>query len=246
MKSSRRTWAAAGMCLLALAMVTIAADWAAPLAQSITAAPAYPRRDFSDLTVWDVASVLGPDRILIRQGQKQQTVKLIGVAAAAVEPFDFAQDKPGEAAGPGYESQAVQFLANLLGGERVYVLAARSDAAELRAVKVFRVPDGLYVNLELVRQGYSRMDRIALAGERKLFELYQRRAQQAGKGLWSKLLPVTPVTTLPGITTVYVTKSGKKYHRAQCQFLAKSKISINVAQAKKRGFTPCKICKPPP
>ncbi len=241
MKSSRRMWAAAGMCLLALAMVTIAADWAAPLGQSITAAPAYPRRNFSDLTVWNVASVLGPDRILIRQGQKQQTVKLIGVAAAAVEPD--------EAAGPGYESQAVEFLANLLGGERVYVLRARQSslaADDLSQVKVFRVPDGLYVNLELVRQGYSRMDRIALAGERKLFEVYQRRAQQAGKGLWSKLLPVTPATTLPGITTVYITKTGKKYHRAQCRFLAKSKISINLTQAKKRGFTPCKVCKPPP
>ncbi len=238
MKSSRRMWAAAGMCLLALAMVTIAADWAAPVARSITAAPGYPRRDFSDLTIWDVASVLGPDRILIRQGQRQQTVKLIGVAGAAVESD--------EAAGSGYESRALEFLGNLLGGERVYVLGARSGAAELSPVKVFRVPDGLYVNLELIRQGYSRMDRIALADEQKLFEIYQRRAQQAGKGLWSKLLPVTPATTLPGITTVYITKSGKKYHRAQCQFLAKSKIPISLTQAKKRGFTPCKVCKPPP
>jgi len=238
MKSSRRMWAAAGMCLLALAMVTIAADWAAPVGQSITAAPGYPRRDFSDLTVWDVASVLGPDRILIRQGQRQQTVKLIGVAAAELEPS--------ETVGGGYESQAVEFLANLLGGERVYVLGASSGAAELRPVKVFRVPDGLYVNLELVRQGYSRMDRRGLAGEQKLFEIYQRRAQQAGKGRWSKLLPATPATMAPGVTTVYVTKSGKKYHRSQCQFLATSKIPISLTQAKKRGFTPCKICKPPP
>ena len=238
MKSSRRMWAAAGMCLLALAMVTIAADWAAPLARPITAAPGYPQRDFSSLGAWDVVSVLGPDRILIRQGQRQQTVKLIGVAAAEVGA--------GEAPRPGYESQAVEFLGNLLGGERVYVLGASSGPGDLSPVKLFRVPDGLYVNLELVRQGYSRMGRRGLTGERKLFEVYQRRAQQAGKGLWSKLLPVTPATTLPTEVTVYITKSGKKYHRAQCRFLAKSKISINVVQAKKRGFTPCKICKPPP
>ncbi len=228
MKSSRRTWAVAGMCLLALAVVAIAAD---------LAAPGYPQRDFSDLSVWEVASVLGPDRILIRQGQIQRTVKLIGIAAAAVDSE--------KAVRSGYESRAQEFLANLLSGERVYVLGTNSGTAELSLVKLFRVPDGLYVNLELVRQGYSRMDRITLAGEWKLFDIYQRRAQRAGNGLWSKLLLATPATTLPGVATVYVTKSGKKYHRAQCQFLAKSKISINLIQAKKRSFTPCKVCKPP-
>ncbi|MCK4850866.1 MAG: thermonuclease family protein [Phycisphaerae bacterium] len=239
MKSSRRTWAGAGMCLLALAVVSIGADWAAPVGKSVGAAPSYPRRVFSERSVWDVVSVLGPERILIRQGQKQQTVKLIGVAGAEVGA--------GEAVGGGYESRAVEFLGNLLGGEQVYVLRGRqgsSGAGELRAVKVFRVPDGLYVNLELVRQGYRPLAERGLGKERKLFEFYQRRARQAGKGLWSKLLPATPATTVPGVTTVYITKSGKKYHRGTCQFLAKSKIPISLSQAKKRGFTACKVCKP--
>ena len=202
MQSSRRIWAVAGMCLLALGLVSIAADWVAP---------GYPQRDFSDLRVWEVASVLGPDRILIRQGQIQRTVKLIGVAARAVDSDETSRS--------GYESQAQEFLVNLLSGERVYVLGLRSGTAELSSVKLFRVPDGLYVNLELVRQGYSRMDQITLTGEQKLFGIYQRRAQQAGKGLWSKRLRAEPATTLPGVTTVYITKTGKKYHRAQCQFL---------------------------
>ncbi len=133
-----------------------------------------------------------------------------------------------------------------LGGERVYVLGGSSGSAELRPVKIFRAPDGLYVNLELVRQGYTPMAPRGLAEDRELFEIYQQRARQAGKGLWSKLLPVVPAHTVPGITTVYVTKSGKKYHRGECQFLAKSKISINVVQAKQRSFTACKVCKPKP
>lgn len=229
MKSNRRTWAVVGMCLLALTMVAMAADWTAP---------AYPQRNFLDQDVWEVASVLSSDKILIRQGQKQRTVKLTGVAGAVVDTE--------AGAGSGYESRAQEFLANLLTGERVYVLGASLGTAELTPVKLFRVPDGLYVNLELVRQGYSRMGRMGLAGERELFEIYQRRAQQAGKGLWSTRLPATPARTLPGVTTVYVTKSGKKYHRAECQFLAKSKIAINLVQAKKRSFTPCGVCKPPP
>ncbi len=241
MKSSRRTWAAAGMCLLVLGLVSIAADSAGPVGEAVGAGPGYPRRDFSSLAVWDVVSVLGPDRILIRQGPRQQTVKLVGVAGAQAKP-----DKAVPARRD-YNSRAVEFLGNLLGGERVYVLGGGRGSpglGELKAVKVFRAPDGLYVNLELVRQGYTPISPAGLAGERELFETYQRRAQQVGKGMWSKLLPVTPATTVAGITTVYVTKSGKKYHRGTCQFLAKSKISINVVQAKKRGFTGCKICKP--
>jgi len=44
--------------------------------------------------------------------------------------------------------------------------------------------------------------------------------------------------------TVYITKSGTKYHRASCRFLSKSKIAISRKEAEERGYTPCKVCKP--
>jgi len=43
--------------------------------------------------------------------------------------------------------------------------------------------------------------------------------------------------------TVYVTKTGTKYHRADCRHLSKSKIPISLEDAKKR-YSPCKDCKP--
>lgn len=46
-------------------------------------------------------------------------------------------------------------------------------------------------------------------------------------------------------TTVYVTSSGKKYHRSGCQFLSKSKITISLTDAKSQGYTPCSVCDPP-
>ena len=49
----------------------------------------------------------------------------------------------------------------------------------------------------------------------------------------------------PQTTTVYVTKTGEKYHRETCRSLRKSRIEITVAEAKRRGFTACKVCKPP-
>jgi len=45
--------------------------------------------------------------------------------------------------------------------------------------------------------------------------------------------------------TVYVTKTGKKYHRESCRSLSKSKIPISLKDAKAKGYTPCKVCKPP-
>ncbi len=44
--------------------------------------------------------------------------------------------------------------------------------------------------------------------------------------------------------TVYVTKSGSKYHRAGCKSLSKSQISMSLDTAK-RTYEPCSICNPP-
>ncbi len=44
---------------------------------------------------------------------------------------------------------------------------------------------------------------------------------------------------------VYITKTGKKYHKGNCRYLKKSKIKITLEEACKRGYTPCRVCKPP-
>ena len=46
-------------------------------------------------------------------------------------------------------------------------------------------------------------------------------------------------------TTVYITNTGEKYHRAGCRYLSKSKIAISLSKAKAEGYTPCSVCKPP-
>ena len=43
---------------------------------------------------------------------------------------------------------------------------------------------------------------------------------------------------------VYVTKTGSKYHRADCSSLRSSKIATSLEAAAAR-HQPCKICKPP-
>ena len=44
--------------------------------------------------------------------------------------------------------------------------------------------------------------------------------------------------------TVYVTRTGKKYHRGSCSYLRRSKIPTSLAEAKQR-YGPCSRCSPP-
>ncbi len=42
--------------------------------------------------------------------------------------------------------------------------------------------------------------------------------------------------------TVYITKTGNKYHRAGCRYLRKSQIDISLSEAKNEGYTACSVC----
>lgn len=44
--------------------------------------------------------------------------------------------------------------------------------------------------------------------------------------------------------TVYVTETGEKYHRGDCAYLAKSRISMTL-DAARRSYGPCSKCGPP-
>ena len=44
---------------------------------------------------------------------------------------------------------------------------------------------------------------------------------------------------------VYITRTGKKYHRERCSSLRRSKIPISLVEAKERNFGPCGRCNPP-
>ncbi len=44
---------------------------------------------------------------------------------------------------------------------------------------------------------------------------------------------------------VYTTEKGEKYHRADCPHIRSGRKEITLKEAKERGYTPCKTCKPP-
>lgn len=56
-----------------------------------------------------------------------------------------------------------------------------------------------------------------------------------------------PFTTFAasGDTTVYVTKTGEKYHSNGCQYLRKSQIAVSLQDAVNSGYDACSRCHPP-
>jgi hypothetical protein len=70
----------------------------------------------------------------------------------------------------------------------------------------------------------------------------------------SLLCPVSPAVAAQHATmaqqdnqtqTVYITRSGKKYHLDGCRYLAGSRITIGLKDAKAKGYAACKVCHPP-
>lgn len=60
-------------------------------------------------------------------------------------------------------------------------------------------------------------------------------------------LLVLPLAALAwnGDLTVYVTRTGEKYHKVSCSYLRSSKIEMTLQEAVDKGYTPCSRCAPP-
>jgi len=126
------------------------------------------------------------------------------------------------------------------------------------------VDDTLLVNLEIVKQGYGMAYlRFPHKLERQFLDA-ELTARHAAIGMWASprsreiIQDVNPKSSSEWeeyqqmlkqdslkAVTVYITKSGSKYHRTGCRYLSKSMIPISLKDAKERGYTPCKVCKPP-
>ncbi len=124
--------------------------------------------------------------------------------------------------------------------------------------------DSLFVNAELIRQGYAQImtvpPNVRYVEE---FVRLQREARVAEAGLWgfktgAQAAPfLVQVAGNTGLSTfvdrsdtdetviVYITRTGTKYHRADCHHIRHSSIPITLAEARRRGYSACSVCKLP-
>ena len=210
--------------------------------------PAYPIEELGYDKPSKVLDVIDGDTIKVEMAGETVTVRLIGVDT----PETVHPSKPVEVFG----KEASAFTRNLLLGEWVHFGydTERTDKYGRTLAYVLRAPDGLFVNLEIVRQGYGHAYTQYPFKHMELFRAYERRAREIGKGLWADGLtstgsvteaqPVEAATPTDDSVTVYVTRTGKKYHRAGCRYLSKSRIPIPLDEARLR-YGPCSGCNPP-
>jgi len=210
-----------------------------------------PPKDWSKAAAFKVLRAIDGDTIEVEQDGKPVKVRLIGVdTPETVHPSKPVQE---------YGKEASRFTANLLKGESVYLEFDRekTDKYGRTLAFVYRAPDGLLVNAEVIRQGYGHAytKYPFNAGLMDQFRAHERAAREAGRGLWGSAEGIDGKDTKAGAGrpapagaaagAVYLTKSGTKYHADGCRFLSKSKIPCTLADAKAKGFGPCSVCNPP-
>ena len=166
------------------------------------------------------------------------TVRLIGVdTPETVDPR-----KPVEAFG----REASDFLRRLVDGKTVRLDYDQERTDRYGRTLAYVYLDDMFVNAEIIRQGYGHAYTQYPFSFMEQFRALEREAREAGRGLWGASVSPTPS---PGAgadpsTTVYVTRTGTKYHRDGCRYLARSKIPMSLKEAAAR-YGPCSVCRPP-
>ena len=198
-----------------------------------TSLMSYPTEVFFADTAYQVTRIIDGATVEIQYGGKLTSVWLIGVnTSETVHP-----EKPIETFG----KEATTFIKNLLKGESVYLRFdsnRTTDKYGRLLAYLYRAPDGLFVNLEVVRQGYGKVYTTFPFKHQTLFQHYSEQAQQAGRGLWSATKAPIEKDEL-----VYITRTGKKYHRNGCRYLRYSRIPVSLEKAK-QNYGPCSVCRP--
>lgn len=167
---ARLAWVGLALALLALL---------GPVVIAQRSAPEIPRPDFSSLDTAEVVRIVDGDTVVVRLRGENVTVRLIGVDT----PETVHPRRPVEA----YGKEASRFLTNLLAGESVYIESEPGNTVDRYGRTLgylYRVPDGLFVNLEIVRQGYGHAYTKYPFAHMDLFRFYESKARESGRGLW--------------------------------------------------------------
>jgi len=104
----------------------------------------------------------------------------------------------------------------------------------------------IFVNAWLVESGYAQV--LTIPPNVRYAERFlglQREAREEGRGLWEQREGDIQKESGSDTTTVFVTKTGKKYHRKDCHYLRYSRIPVTLREAVLEGYEPCKVCRPP-
>ena len=134
----------------------------------------YPTEDFSEDTAYKVLEVVNSNTVTIQYQDKPTTFQLIGTVTRQHNQA--------------YGKEANAFIRNLLLGEYVYLRfdTPKTDKSGNHLAYLYRAPDGLFANLEIVRQGYAQTYAGIPFKHAKIFHTYANKAREAGRGLYAQ------------------------------------------------------------
>lgn len=170
-----------------------------------------------------------------------------------------------------FGTKSKQFVSDMVFGQTVRV-EARSTVYDKygRFIGEVFTKGGQSLNHESVRAGMSWWYRQYAPKDTTLQKL-ESEARAAKRGLWSEPNPVAPwdfrhgmpssqpakkpnssakqgasssLSKQEAVATVYVTRTGSKYHRDGCRYLRSSRIRMNKKSARSGGYSPCSVCNP--
>tara|TARA_R110000782_G_scaffold54637_8_gene115469 strand:- start:6161 stop:6976 length:816 start_codon:yes stop_codon:yes gene_type:complete len=212
-----------------------------------------------------VLTVQDGDSVTLMLDGEMRRFELLG--ADAPEWLDRAETQRPHAA------ESRRFLTNLLLGERVLVFEPEpgaTDALGRRRGYLFRQPDGMFVDLEIIRQGYGKVSTRAAEPYEPVLRWYERRARELDRGVWGGPPepepavedPEAPAQPAPAADRapprpepkpqpepasedgfVWITRSGSKYHREGCSHLTTSRTRV-PRDSIRSTHEPCKTCSP--
>jgi hypothetical protein len=118
---------------------------------------------------------------------------------------------------------------------------ARADKYGRLLAYLYLEPGGLFVNREIVARGFGHAYTEYPFQFMDEFRAVGRLAREKKLGLWGP----DPVEVKPGaVTTIWITRTGKKYHRESCRALAKGATALPLGRAAAK-YSPCDLCHPP-
>lgn len=211
------------------------------------AQPTFQAPEYQSLQSGTVTRILDQNSALIEIDGTSTRIDLLGVSGATSPRNRQSSDA----------SQALSLLAL---GETVliqYDPAGEINRANKRVAYLYRAPDHLFINLELVRQGHTRYTNTSMTIHTELFEHYEQRAQTLERGIWDPNKPIPQTNepdepasqpavdrpTAPDNSTIYITAHGSKYHRKDCPHLTDTARSTTRDKVS-TTHQPCKTCKP--
>ncbi|MGI6555686.1 MAG: thermonuclease family protein [Bacillota bacterium] len=201
----------------------------------------------------EVVRVVDGDTVVVRlETGAEERVRFIGVNT----PESTTKHEP-------YGEEAASFTRSRLDGEIVYLEKDVSDRDRygrlLRYIWLEPPAEvsedsirGKLFNAILLLEGYAQVATYApdVKYTDDYFIRFQTEARELNKGLWGLKSDAEESAHRNALdardqqtSTVYVTNSGKKYHRDGCRYLKQNKVPMSLEEAQSQGYEPCSVCK---